>query len=363
MAYAPVYPAHISLDKMRTLPVGSGPMRFVHWKRGKEIKLVRNTHYWKTGKPYLDSIVYVIIPSHPTRMLAMASEQQQLGFPHDATPHDAQDVKRRNPSLVAIGRPSNASLNLLFNTNDPIIKSTSIRQAINLMIDRKAFQQVFGGSQGSLLGGALMSPPAGVWGLPQKALENLQAKRPMQKQAEQQLSAQGYSQQKPLSLVISTRDVAIYRKAASLLATQLSQTFIKSTIRVIDRSTWHSRIQKGDFQLGMNITGLGPDDPDAMYWENYACQSERNYSKYCNPELEVLFQQQSRTRSFKKRLKLVHQIESRLITEQARPIILQLQGYTIWSPQLKGLRLHQSAYHGWRLEDVWLEKKESQVSE
>ncbi len=355
--YSPVYPAHVSLAKMRTEPVGSGPMRFVHWRRGQEIKLQRNENYWRPRRPYLDEIVYLIIPNHPTRMLAMASGQQQLGFPHDATPQDAQDIQKRASNLISLGRPSNASLNLLFNPKDPVLKNTSIRQAIDFAIDRQAFQQAFGGTKGSFLGGALMSPPDGVWGLPAKEILRLQANRKSLQQAQKYLAEQGYSAKKPLSLVISTRDVRIYRKAASLLTAQLSRTFIRPTIRVIDRSAWHSRIKEGDFQLGMNVTGLGPDNPDAMYLENYSCQSERNYSGYCNLELEVLFQKQSQTRSFRKRLRLVHIIERRLIAEQARPIILQLRGHTILSPELKGLKLRQSAYHGWRLENVWLENK------
>ena len=359
--YAPVYPAHISPDQMRTRPVGSGPMRLVHWQRGREIKLERNPHYWKSNRPYLDGIVYTVIPNHATRMLALSAGQQDLGFPHDANPRDAQDVLKRSPQLKAVVKPSNASLNLIINPKAVVLQDADIRQAINLMIDRQAFQQVFGGEKSGFLSGVLMSPPYGVWGLAAKDLQDIngynhseRTRLQSQKQAQQILRSKGYSSANPLPLLISTRDVRIYRNAATLLAGQLSQTFIRPTIRVIERSLWHARIRKGDFQIGMNITGLGPDDPDAMYFENYVCESERNYSGYCNQELEQLFQQQSHTRSFRQRLKLVHQIERRLLKDNARPIILQLQGYTIWSPRVGGLRLRQSAYHGWRMEDVWI---------
>ena len=49
-----------------------------------------------------------------------------------------------------------------------------------------------------------------------------------------------------------------------------------------------------DYTVGMNVQGIGIDDPDVMFYETFACGSERNYTDYCNPELEKLFDQQSR---------------------------------------------------------------------
>ena len=51
-----------------------------------------------------------------------------------------------------------------------------------------------------------------------------------------------------------------------------------------------------DYQIGMNNTGSGVDDPDQQFFENYGCGSERNYTGYCNPALEKLFNQQSANR-------------------------------------------------------------------
>ena len=34
--------------------------------------------------------------------------------------------------------------------------------------------------------------------------------------------------------------------------------------------------------VGANLSGSGVDDPDAYFFEHYACGSERNYTNYCN---------------------------------------------------------------------------------
>ena len=53
--YSPVYPCHVLRPDMRTKPIGTGPFKFVEFKRNESIKLVRNPDYWKKGQPYLDA--------------------------------------------------------------------------------------------------------------------------------------------------------------------------------------------------------------------------------------------------------------------------------------------------------------------
>ena len=65
--WSPVYPCHVSSDTMRTKPIGTGPFRFVEFKRNEIIRLARNDDYWKPGLPYLDGIEYRIMPSRLSR--------------------------------------------------------------------------------------------------------------------------------------------------------------------------------------------------------------------------------------------------------------------------------------------------------
>ena len=53
-------------------PIGTGPFQFVEWQRGSFIHLKRFEGYWKPGQPYLDEIIYKIIPDSQSRALALA---------------------------------------------------------------------------------------------------------------------------------------------------------------------------------------------------------------------------------------------------------------------------------------------------
>jgi peptide/nickel transport system substrate-binding protein len=107
----------------------------------------------------------------------------------------------------------------------------------------------------------------------------------------------------------------------------------------------------------MNLTGVGVDDPDVNFYENFFSKSDRNYTAYNNPEVDKMIDQQSAEQDREKRKKLVWEIEKKLADDGARPIIGYNVANTCWDPKVKGLVLqHNSIYNGWRFEDVWLDK-------
>jgi peptide/nickel transport system substrate-binding protein len=109
--------------------------------------------------------------------------------------------------------------------------------------------------------------------------------------------------------------------------------------------------------VGLNLTGVGVDDPDSNLVENYTCKSERNYTEYCNPEVEKLIFAQSKETDKAKRKAMVLDIQMKLIEDVARPIIFYSRVATCWQPYVKGLvPQHNSIYNGSRYEDVWLDK-------
>jgi peptide/nickel transport system substrate-binding protein len=105
------------------------------------------------------------------------------------------------------------------------------------------------------------------------------------------------------------------------------------------------------------VTGVGIDDPDVNFYENYACSSDRNYTRYCNPEIEKLFDQQSAMSDQAQRRQLVWQIDRQLQEDGARPIIFHSRDATCWQPYVRGIAIAlNTIYNHWRFEDVWLDR-------
>ena len=142
-----------------------------------------------------------------------------------------------------------------------------------------------------------------------------------------------------------------------LLISQLKEIYIDAELEVVDTTQWYPKIMRKDFAVILQVTESGVDDPDQAFYENYVCGSDRNYSGYCNPDLDKLVDQQSTEANQEKRKKLVWQIERILADDAVRPVIFYPRGGTCKQPWVKGLTIMvNSIYNGWRFEDVWLDK-------
>ena len=235
-----------------------------------------------------------------------------------------------------------------------------MRLALALALDRKAFIDILTEGHGDI-GGAMQPPPEGVWGMPREMLATLPGYDPdvQKNRAEARVIVEklGYGADKRLAVKVSVRNIPIFRDPAVILIDQLKEIYIDGELDPIETANWFPKIYRKDYQIGLNLTGVGTDEPDAQFYENYACGSQRNYTGYCNPELQKLFEQQSMETDQDKRKRLVWEIDRRLQEDQARPIVYHLRFATCWQPRVKGLRMMvNSVFNGWRFEDVWLDE-------
>ena len=79
VVYSPTQVQKVGDDNLHTAPVGTGPFKFVHHKRGQEVRLEANEQYWG-GKPKLRAIVSKPYPDQSARMLALESGDVDLIF-------------------------------------------------------------------------------------------------------------------------------------------------------------------------------------------------------------------------------------------------------------------------------------------
>lgn len=358
--YSPIYPCHVSPREMRTKPIGTGPFRFVEFRRNEVIRLARNPDYWKTGRPYLDAIEVRIIPSRSTRILAFIAGEFDMTYDIDVTIPLMKDVQSQAPTAICQLRPTGIYSNLLVNRDAAPFNDPKLRRAMALAIDRKSFDDILG--QGKLgLSGAMQPLPEGFWGMPPDVLNSLPGySDEMEKrlaEAQAIMRELGYGPDKPLRVKVSTRDIGDYRDPAVILIDHLKKIYVEGELEVVDTTLWHRKVTRGDYSVGMNLTGIGVDDPDVNLGENYTCHSERNYNHYCSPEVDNLIAVQSREPDIDKRKQTVWQIERKLAEDVARPVIHFLRAANCWYPHVKGLVLHQnSIYNDARYEDVWLDK-------
>jgi peptide/nickel transport system substrate-binding protein len=358
--YTPIYPCHVPPRDMRQHPIGTGPFKFVEFKPNELIKLVRNPDYWKSGRPYLDAIEYTVIPNRSTAILAFIAGKFDLTFPYEVTVPLLKDVTQQTPQAVCDLVSANASTNLLVNREAPPFDNPDLRRALTLALDRKSFVDILAEGQGDI-GGAMLPPPAGVWGMPTDFLATVPGYDPdvakNRAEAREIMTKLGYGPDKRLAVKVAARNIPTYRDPAVILIDQLKEIWIDGELEPVETANWFPKLARKDYQIGLNNTGSGVDDPDQQFFENYGCGSERNYTGYCNTELEKLFVEQSAIADQEKRRRLVWEIDKKLQEDGARPIIYHTRLATCMQPRLKGLTVMiNSQYNGWRMEDVWLDR-------
>jgi peptide/nickel transport system substrate-binding protein len=171
-------------------------------------------------------------------------------------------------------------------------------------------------------------------------------------------SASAMGADMPLAVKVAARNIPLYRDPAVMLIDQLKEIYIAGELDIVETANWNPKVTRRDYMVRLENTGTAVvDDPDQQLYESYACESDRNFTGYCNRPLEDLFHRQSREVDQEKRGQLVWDIDTTLQREGARPVIFHTRGATCWHPRVKGLTaMINSMYNGWRMEDVWVEK-------
>ena len=357
--YAPIYSCHVPQNVMRTKPIGTGPFKVDVINPNQNIRLVKNKDYWKPGRPYVDAIEYTIMPSRSTRLLAFIAGDFDMTFPTDITVPLMKDIREKAPQAHCTMRSTNVHTNVIYNREAPPFDKPEMRRALALSIDRKAFIDILSEGQ-NLIGATMLPSPDGLWGMPEEDLAKVIGYGDVAKNREEARALMrklGYGPDKRLKIKLSTRDIPTFRDPAVIFLDQLKEIYIDAELEIIETAVYYSRVFKKDYLIGINQSGSGVDDPDQHLYEHYGCGSLRNYTAYCNPEMERLFEKQMVMSDQEARKKLVWEIDRLLQEDVARPVIFHGKAAGCWQPHVKGLTIMvNSIYNGWRFEDIWIDK-------
>lgn len=355
--YMMVIPEHLDLVALRTTAVGTGPFVLKEYTLEQRIIVERNPNYFVKGRPFLDGISYVIIKDASARATALATGQIEIFFPQEGTPGIRDQVKSAFPQVVIKPVVQMGFYNIVFNVKKPPFDNLKLRQAVNYALDRKGFLQTQQG--GTIAGGVMVPQPYGPWGLPEAELAKLPGWGDGAKDkamAKKLLAEAGYGPGNPLKIKVSTRATTNFQNMAVWMVSELKDVGIDATLEVVESGIWFPKMERGDYELGANMSGSAAEDPDVTFYEHFGCGSPRNYSFYCNRDVQALMDQQSQERDSKKRVHLVREVDRRLQIDVARAMLGQALDFVMYAPQVKGYVPHNSIYTYGRMQNVWLDR-------
>src|SRR5262249_58861230 len=107
--------------------------------------------------------------------------------------------------------------------------------------DRKAFVDILFEGQADI-GGSLLPPPAGVWGLPPDILKTIPGYgadvKKNRDEARAIMQKLGYGPDKKLKTKVSTRNLSEYRDPAGILTAPLTRTDTHATLAGASSGEW-----------------------------------------------------------------------------------------------------------------------------
>ena len=366
---SPMVPKHllegtdIKSAPLANKPVGTGPFKFVEWKKGQYIRLDKNENYWQKGLPYLDRIVGRFIPDASTRTAAMENGEV-LYAAYNAIPNiDAVRLKDRKDIDVTTDGYSmiNPMALIEFNTKEGPFVDPAIRRAISVAIDRRFMIDTIFFGYGKPATSALSSNfkatnlHANMPNYPERA--DKAAANAILDKAGYKRDGDGVRLRAVLDLIPYGED---WRRAGEYLKQALGDVGIQLELRYEDVPTWLKRVyHRYDFQMNVNYFYQLPD-PVLGVHRHYGTDQIRkgthfvNSSRYSNPKLDALLDAGAGEPDAAKRSEAYKQIQQILAEDMPVVNLFELEFLVVYNTKLKGAYgSAMGAYGSFR--EAWLD--------
>lgn len=343
---APIIPRHLyegkdlQNDPANLAPIGTGPFKFVEYVKGEQITLERNPNYFREGLPYLERVIFRIIPDANTAVLAL--EQGEVDYLSSVPGSDIERLEALPDIKLAQGfGGSGGSLcqnTLIPNMTKAPFDKLEVRQAFYHGLDRQfILDRVYFG-QGSVSTGPISRQMTWAYTPDVKAYPYDVAA------ANELLDAAGYPAGADGSrLTITFTHPSTFARLGEVMREQLKAVGINLELESLDTSAAVDKVfvQK-EFELGVASYCNGPD-PEigvrrAYISSNIGPIPFSNGAGYVNEEVDRLLDEAAALTDRDARAAIYAELQQR-ITEDLP---------YFWINDSEGYRAYRAAFEGFR---------------
>jgi peptide/nickel transport system substrate-binding protein len=311
-------------------PVGTGPFRFVEWRRGDRIILEANPDYWD-GAPLMDGVELIVVPDNSARVVALESGDLDLA----QSPLSPQDVKRMEATDgFTVNRiPAAGYTYINLNCADPALSDVRVRQALSHLVNRQEILDTIYEGIGQIANGPI---PPGMWAFTDDLVGydyDPEAARALLDEAGWVVGADGIRSKDgtPLALTVRTHsEDPDRRQVVEVLQAVFSSEGIAADTNVVDWPTFFADVQAGNYQVGI-VGWLNLTNPDQAFYRQFTEGGAANYGSCVDPQLDALIRE-ARATLDQDAAKELYAEAARMVAENAFYIFLQYQEYIAVAP-------------------------------
>jgi peptide/nickel transport system substrate-binding protein len=290
-------------DAFALNPVGTGPFKFLEWKKDDHFTVVRWDNYWKMGAdgkllPYLDKVNWRVITDDNVRLQALLTGE--LDFSSSIVDKDLDTVKA-TPDLVFQQQPGFGWSGFMLNVSKAPFNNKALAQALAYATDRDEVNRVIFKGYRSVADVGVIPPPL-AWAVDPtyKPYTYDPAK------AKAKLAEGGQPNGFSFTYLADTSN-QVAQQTAELLQAQYKKVGIDMKI---ESATFNDvvipRSQKGDFEAA-GVTITGGVDPDNWIYNTFKTGQFFNLPHLSDQKIDDLADQGRRETDINKRADIYKQ--------------------------------------------------------
>ncbi len=317
--------------------VGTGPYKFVSWKRGAEIVFERNDLYWGK-KPEWDRVIYRPISNSAARVAALLAGDVDLieDPPTDDLPKLKSDKNlhvQETPSVrviyIALNQGNELPPGMSGTDGKNPLADKRVREALSLAIDRQAIVERIMGGSAQPAGNLLAYPGFGT----SEALSKVAPANPAK--AKELLTAAGYPDGFTVSLGSPAGRYTNDQRIAQAVASMWARIGVKANVETMAPPVFFKK--RDSFAFSTYLAGWAASSGEMLNPLTALVHTKKpdlglgttNWSKYTNPELDKLVIGASRTLDDAKRSEMLQKAGS-MVMEDYGILPLQFE-MSVWA--------------------------------
>jgi len=303
-------------------PVGAGPFLLQRWEPGSEIVLVRNERCSLAPVPWLDRVVFRVLPDPATRIAEL--KRGAIDLVENLNPRDLEGIAREAPHVRFLSRGYRFLDYVTWNTNDALFASREVRRALTMAIDRVRLIDTLLRVRDVVLGREATGfvPPvlchdyaADVQPIP---YDPAAARSILAREGWTDADGDGVldrdGERFSFELLYNSGNPR-REKTAVMIRMMLAEVGVEARTGVLDTNAFFEKLRRREYQAGIGGMRAALVIEPSDFWR-CGLEYQYNYASYCNPRADAILEQAPAEKDLERRRSLWRELEHLVYDDQ-----------------------------------------------
>ena len=333
-----------------------GPFKLGSWVKGQALTLLRYENYYEKGKPYLEKVIFKIIPDQVTLLTQLKSGE--INCMEAVPPGEMDDIKKNHPELAIYTFPTRTYHYIGWNAARPLFANPRVRRALTMAIDRRLINEnvYYGFAQ------ECTSPfPPIIWAynpnIKPVPYDTAGARRILAEEGFRDVNGDGWLEKdgKRFEFELLTQYGSQLRSDVQVMVQDmLRKVGVKADPATLEWTVFLEHVKSGNYDAQVGAWRVGTKADLAPIWSCEARGPEGyNRVNYCNPLVDSLNAAAAGMLDFEKAKPIFCRVQELIYDDQPYTFLNVQRARNVVDARFKGVRQDAiSMYH--YLQDWWV---------